>query len=252
MPRILAGYCAVLIGLFAPAVCGAADRGAFGPFERSLNSTPYGYIVVPDPTGTAPTATVERFEVRPGDCSANRGWDDCATDRERSELSERGDREPAGSTRWYGWSFFLPAGFPEIHPAKLALGQFHQEKSHVIWMFQQTPGGLYLDDQVAGHTRRYHPLIDAAALRGRWHRIEVAARWTRNEDGYFRVWVNGIRKVDYAGRTMSADIVYFKYGVYRSFISRFRNATGTQDVPTQTVLYANIRRAESRAQLAPR
>jgi len=32
---------------------------------------------------------VERFEVRPGDCFVNLGWDDCAKERERSELSER-------------------------------------------------------------------------------------------------------------------------------------------------------------------
>ena len=44
------------------------DRGDFGSFKRLLNDRPYGYRVVEDPTGSAPTRRVERFEVRPGDC----------------------------------------------------------------------------------------------------------------------------------------------------------------------------------------
>ena len=251
MRSFAAGYCAILFCLLSPALPVAAERGTFGHFDRSLNTTPHGYTIIPDPTGTAPTESIERFEVRSGDCGANRGWNDCETDRERSELSERGGRNPSGSTWWYGWSFYVPSDFPNIYPAKVALGQFHQEKAHVVWMFQNDRGGLHLDDQVDGRTRRYHPLITEEDLRGRWHRIEVQARWSPDDDGYFRVWVNGSQKVDYAGRTMTAKRVYFKYGLYRSFISRFRDATGEHAVPTQTVLFANVRRAESRALLAP-
>jgi hypothetical protein len=56
---------------------------------RSLNNATHGYRQVVDPTAKAPSAMVERFEVRPGDCFVNLGWDDCAKERERSELSER-------------------------------------------------------------------------------------------------------------------------------------------------------------------
>ena len=230
----------------------AADRGSFGPFERSLSDTPYGYSIVDDPTGKAPAARVERFEVRPGDCGANAGWDDCAADRERSELSERGDRNPAGTAWWYGWSLYVPVDFPNVFPTKVALGQFHQENSHVVWMFQNGRGGYHLDDQVEGYTRRYYELIPDAELRGRWHRIEVQARWSRGKDGFFRVWVDGSRKVDYSGRTMTAGRVYFKYGLYRSFVSRFKKATGAGQVPAQTVYFANVRKAESRDGLLPR
>lgn len=54
----------------------ALDRGTFGPFVLSLNDTRHGYQVVRDPTGAAPSKQVERFEVRPGDCNRNGGWDD--------------------------------------------------------------------------------------------------------------------------------------------------------------------------------
>jgi hypothetical protein len=82
--------------------CQAVDRGSFGPFERSLNNKTYGYEVVDDPTGSAPTLMVERFEVRPVDCSANSVWSDCKTDRERSELIQKGILESKSSNYWYG------------------------------------------------------------------------------------------------------------------------------------------------------
>lgn len=250
--RIAAAVLTVFLTLVGPAVSVAVERGTFGPFVRSLNDAAHGYTVIDDPTGSAPTPQVERFEVRAGDCSANRGWNDCTSDRERSELSERGTRNLEGSTWWYGWSLYVPAATPNVYPTKLALGQFHQEGSHVVWMFQNGRGGYHLDDQVNGRTRRYHELIPQAGFRGRWHRIEVQAHWSTGDDGFFRVWVNGEQKVNYTGRTMTAERVYFKYGVYRSFLSRFRNATGAVVVPTQTVLFANVRRAESRQGLVPR
>ena len=148
---------ALCMALSATTVAG--ERGSFGPFVRSLNDTAHGYTVIDDPTGSAPTPQVERFEVRPGDCGANRGWNDCTSDRERSELSERGGRNPVGSTWWYGWSLYVPADTPNVYPTKLALGQFHQEGSHVVWMFQNDGGGYHLDDQVSGRSRQYHELI---------------------------------------------------------------------------------------------
>jgi hypothetical protein len=240
-----------VLGLTSACTLTGPDRGTFGPFARSLNNTDWGYSVIPDPTGSAPVPMVERFEVRPGDCNGDTGWDDCTNDRERSELSERGGRNPRGFEAWYGWSFYLPEDYPNVFPTKTALGQFHQQGSHPVWMFQNSSGGLSLDDQVTGGTRRYHKLISQDDLLGRWHRIEVHARWTREDDGFFDVWVNGEQKVDYRGQTMDADLVYFKYGVYRSFMSRYRNRYNVKDVPGQTALYANVRRASTRAGLNP-
>lgn len=229
----------------------ALEHGTFGPFMRSLNDRPYGYAVIPDPTGSAPTPMVERFEVRPGDCGAHSSWDDCATDRERSELSERQKTTKSGDEHWYGWSVYFPADFVDVFPTKVTLGGFRQVKSHVIWRFQLVEHGYTLKDHVYGRDRRTHPVIPETELRGRWHRIEVQAKWSHGSDGFLRVWVNGRRKVDYAGRTMTADVVYFKYGVYRSALSRYKKANGANEVPAQTVLYANVSRAASRDGLLP-
>ncbi|MCW4630717.1 MULTISPECIES: polysaccharide lyase [Marinomonas] len=239
----------------ADAVQNTMDHGDFGPFMRSLNNTSYGYQVIEDVTRTAiinsaPTKLIEKFEVHPGDCYWNKGWNDCEQDRERSELSEQKKTTPAGSDAWYGWSIYFPEDFPNVYPTKTALGQFHQANSHPIWMFQNGRGGYHLDDHISG-TKKNYELINEADLRGRWHKIEVHARWEKDDSGVFQVWVNGEQKVDYQGPTMDADIVYFKYGVYRSFLSRYKQARQLNAVPPQIVYYSNVKRGKNRASLQP-
>lgn len=212
--------------------------------------TPYGYGLVPDPTGNAPSPMVERFEVRHGDCHQNRDWNDCEKDRERSELKVEGLRSPEGTESWYGWSFYLPHDWPDIWPTKTVLGQFHQVNSHPVWMFLQK-GGLVLDDQTKGRTSRLIELIPASALRGCWHRVEIQAKWRRDGEGLFRVWVNGDKKVDWTGPTMTAETVYFRFGVYRSFVSRYLKSTEASTVPGQTAYFANVRKAKTRDGLRP-
>ncbi len=222
------------------------DRGAFCPFIRSLNVKPYGYKLIDDPTGSAPTKQVERFEVRSGDCHFNGGWSDCERNRERSELWEQGERSPRGTMAWYGWSFYVPDNWPNIHPTKTVLGQFHQHRAHPIWMFQNRDGGLVLDDQSTGRSTGSTPLIDAENFSGKWHRIEVNDKWEKDDTGFLKVWVNGDLKFTHTGKTMTADTVYFRYGVYRSFISRYKAASGNDTVPTQIAIFANVSKAPTR------
>ncbi|SHO55168.1 polysaccharide lyase [Vibrio quintilis] len=248
--RLLFSVVTLLLSLLVSS-CSGVDNGSFGRFKRSLNTTSYGYQVIADPTGHAPVQQVEKFEVRPGDCGEATHWSDCANDRERSELSEAGKDNYPGDEYWYGWSLYVPADYPNIYPTKTALGQFHQQHSHPVWMFHHSKDGYFLDDHVFGKSRRYYPLITEANLRGKWHRIEVHVKWAKDSNGLFQVWVNGKQKVDYKGQTMDAQRVYFKYGVYRAFLSRYKNRYHTHEVPTQTVYYANVKRGYSRQDLQP-
>ena len=45
--------------------CQSLNKGSFSAFKHSLNTKAHGYQIVADPTGTAPTKFVERFEVQP-------------------------------------------------------------------------------------------------------------------------------------------------------------------------------------------
>ncbi len=235
-----------------------ADVASGWVFARSLPDgfRTHGYRVVSKADGHPVRAGARslRFEVRAGDCGRDPrrfGWDDCARDRERHELIQRGERQRHGQTFWYGWSVFVPADWPNVFPTKVAIGQFHQRGDHVVWMFQNADGGLHVDNQVPGHTVARSPLITAGAFRGRWHDIAVHARWSRGSDGFFRVFVNDKPAYDHAGPTMTADEVYFKFGIYRSFVGRWRAATGKRDLPTQVLYLDEIRRGPTRASVTP-
>lgn len=223
----------------------SVERGDFGVFERSLNTSLYGYQVVADPEGEFLEHPVERFEVRSGDCSSNNGWSDCDNDRERSEIRELLTRENEGTSVWYGWNLYVPPDWPTVFPTKTVLGQFHQNRSHPVWMFLHLEGGLYLDDQSLGFSSRRVPLIKKNKFSGQWHRIEVHAKWSRDESGFFRVFIEGENVFDHQGTTMTADSVYFRYGVYRSYLSRFKTATGRDAVPTQIAYYTNVRKSQT-------
>jgi hypothetical protein len=59
----------------------------------------------------------------------------------------------------------FPENYINVYPTKTALGQFHQEGSHPVFMFQNSSDGYCLDDQVMGSTRKYYKLIDEKDLR---------------------------------------------------------------------------------------
>ncbi|WP_413282598.1 heparin lyase I family protein [Vibrio sp. MA40-2] len=235
----------------------------FGRFERSLNNTVHGYNKVKDPLDPSNTGLVEYFEVRDGDCSSNSGWSDCANDRERSELSQKTNRQSNGDEYWYAWELYLPEDYPNVYPTKVALGQFHQVNGKPVFMFQnQSPpfndtwnpaikGGYHLDRQVNGETVTMWELLTEEELRGKWHRIELHVKWSKSSDGFFKVWVNGEQKVRFNGQTLFKDTAYFKYGVYRSFLTRYKGVKKTDVMPTQRAYYRYVKRGSTRESIQP-
>lgn len=216
------------------------NKGDFGEFIRSLNHTPYGYQISQDITNTAPSPLIEIFEVRDSDCTQNSTWNDCTSDRERSELSQKHKSTKEHSRYSYSWYFYLPNDFINIYPTKTTLGQFHQVGAKPAWMFQVTDKGLILEN----HLQKPNPkftLIKKENLLGKWHRIECDILWDK-QNGFSKLWVNDKLIIDYKGSTMSADIIYFKYGLYRAFLSRYKKAKKVNNIPTQKVYYSNIKR----------
>ena len=230
----------VLMLIIASATAQAEE---FSPFRRSLSDRPHGVTTVPG----SRKESVQRFEVRPGDCTSR----DCYRDRERSELGEVDASSRVGDEYWYEFSFYLPNDFPNIYPAKTALGQFHQKgvtSPPVLFQYGIPQGSgtpsYYLD---LNQTKRGHfPLINERSLRGRWHNIRVHARWSTAADGLIRVYVNGRLTADVVGpNTTYANPIYFKYGVYRSFLSRYKSAYGSSDVPAQAALFRSVRKSRT-------
>jgi hypothetical protein len=229
------------------------SSGSGWRFERSLpvGAKRHGYQVVSAPEHPVRYGKKsERFEVRPGDCSSTKSgtWSDCRKDRERSELIQRGRTQRAGDEYWYRWSIYMPEGHQNIYDVwtggtKLAYAQFHQEGCSPVFMFQEYDGGYWLNIQPP--IKRFdddRKLLEAKEFIGKWNDIVVYARWTRKNDGWFKVWVNGEEKTSHNGKTMLCDEVYFKYGVYRSFLSR----SELSKTVTTIAYYDGVVRSKSR------
>ena len=229
----------------------SSDVGFGNQYQKSKrnNFKKYGVCIVEKSKGHPVRLGHQslRFEVKPGDCGYDNGGDDCKRDSERHELS--GNRHGDGEY-WYTWSIYLPKDFKNIYPTKLAMGQFHQSKGHVVWMFQNADGGYFVDNQVYGRTSRTDRIINQEEMVSRWNDILINANWTDKNIGFFRVWVNGKLSYKYYGPTKTkGKKVYQKFGVYRSFMSRYKMAKNVDLVPGQVVYFDEVRTGKSCSKL---
>lgn len=214
----------------------------------------YGFQVVDGKTGPGPRFGKKfiKFEVRPGDCGNNGGWDDCANDRERHELSQTKALQKHGDEYWYSWSIFVPKDTPNITPTKVHLGQFHQKKNNVLWLMSWSYSGYKIDNQVPGNGRTVEArnIIPRESYQGKWQDILIHVRWSHNDDGFFKIYHNHDLKYEHQGQTIAkGDRSFFKFGIYRSFISRYKNLKGVKEAPKQIVYYDEVHRNRSLAKV---
>jgi len=282
MKNIIKASLVVLVLVFAG--CATADRGNFPQMvmDDLGNSWENSYDIIdtskedtniPKPPIKNITV-VERFEVKAGGCSGqdcghernNGGWGD----RERKELKVDPHKRDThkGSEYWYTWSIYFPKDFKSIAPAQSTAGQFHSKGAgtDVYYMFVEWNGGYRIKVPYKGMKNDGY-IIPQGQLYGKWHTIVIHAKWDDAKNGgFFRVYVDGNIKykddnIYFQGRP------YFKYGIYRSHISRYKTnlknkmlmemPTNPTDrdyeilksdpiTPTQVVYYSNVRRANTK------
>jgi hypothetical protein len=251
-PVVFAAATLAFAGLSTP---GAAQRSMAEGFGRmQLQAAPgsNGYERIQMSDGTV----AERFILRPGDCPRSTG--DCQSDRERIEFFDSGSRTQPGDTVWYAYSVYLPADFPipaaRPRDASLTLGQIHQRGRsgpELLMLYDSTglaamlSNPYELDDDPMNPLGpyRYSTILPARSMLGRFTRIMIHAKWSRQDDGYLEVFVNGSRVWSYSGATTNAnEPLYFKYGLYRSFVSRCGGPC-----PELWAIYRDVRRGYSRA-----
>ena len=221
----------------------------------------HSFTYIREASGARAGNAYQRFELRDGDCFPDKdgGWNDCETDRERFEFSSRPSQNPSGK-QCYAYSIKLDKSFQTVHPTNTDLGQIHQKGG---------PKGR------AGGFKSFPPLIQIGAKRNKlvfgWHELtgdrdnikdiknqyelakisQIRGSWTdiafcldfKNER--MDVWVNGEKKVELLRSPINfkPKSIYFKYGIYRSFVSRYKTFRGT--IPTQIVYFDEIRRGNS-------
>ena len=76
-------------------------------------------------------------------------------------------------------------------------------------------------------------------------------KWTKKDDGFFKVWINNELKYEHNGPTKTEEKVFFKFGIYRTFLSKyikFQKTIGNNinEVPTQVVYFDEVRMGKSK------
>ena len=173
----------------------------------------------------------EKFDVRPGDCaiSTSGHWSDCENDRERTEMTSIDDLQyHSGDEYWYRWSIFFPNSHKILWPAKVSYAEFKPIGCRPIYQVLESKIGFISKGELSLYLSRHDLYSDAKQFQiltdnyiGKWTDFVAHVKWSHSKNGLFKVWVNGKQKVDYIGKTMRCHKgVYFKYGVYRTFVSR--------------------------------
>ena len=206
----------------------------FAPF---LNEADWAVTEINDPTGLAPAAVVQRFELRPGDCVSKPPFNDCEQGVERAELGQTAASEAPSEASWYRWKVFFPKDYESAYPARNRHGQFVDlGAGGSAWVFEiGSTGALWFGSQFDDESR-YFSVINERDLRGQWHDIIVEAVWSRSK-GKVNVWVNEEQRVRYQGAACDYCRIALTYGVARNGVNQFKKRYPQKTLPVQIVYY---------------
>ena len=225
----------------------------------------HSFKYIKDKTKARAGIAYQRFELREGDCFFKKGgtWNDCKMNRERFEFSSSPGQKPNGK-QCYGYSIKLAENFKPVSPTNTDLGQVHQRggpKGTAGGLKSFPPliqigakyNGMYNSLYFGWHkltgdtnnvidTRKDFDLAKISEMKGVWTDISFCLDYKNKR---MDAWINGKKKVEILESPINfiPKETYFKYGIYRSFVSRYKNIHGK--MPTQIVFYDEVRRGRS-------
>lgn len=227
--------------------------------KNYMDQNDHNFKYINDKKSARAGVLFQRFELRNGDCFNNDNWNDCENDRQRVELSSR-PNQSLSLKQCYGYSLMLSEDFTYIRSVDTTLGQIHQHggpsgKANNLSSFppliqiDARKGALYLDwHELSGSKEdvidnsRYYKLKSLKEMKGVWTDVSICLDFKNNR---IDAWINGKREVEILKPPISfePDSIYFKYGIYQSFISSYTVFKG--ETPTQIVYFDEIRRGNS-------
>ena len=155
----------------------------------------------------------------------------------------------------------LSKDFIDTHPTNTSLGQVHQigGPTGTAQGLASFPPLIQIDARLGGLNFNWHKLSGSKTNvidRSYYYELKrlrnMKEVWTDIsfcldfENERMDVWVDGIQKVKILKSPIffTPKEIYFKHGIYRSFISKYKERKNS-DMPTQVVFYDEIRRGDS-------
>jgi len=221
--------------------CDVPNDDVFGDMlfstRHPIGAKPYGCVVV-SATDAHPVfdgISSARFQVGPDDCSGNSGFDDCANDRSRHEIGER--LQPTnGHVIRYETHVFIPSQQP-FKPSGgniLFLTQINfNEPFGIVAYLEVGPSNQLMIRTHVGLTTdilKKYPV--ATQVFDRWIQVDYEIKSTPQDDGYLKVFVDGVLAVDETRQTLPSSRASnsLTLGIYNAFKSRASEPFGTQVV----------------------
>ncbi len=222
----------------------SSNTDVFGglAFQTShrINARDYGCQIVRKEAGHPVFDGVEsaRFEVRAGDCSATASYDDCTQDRSRHEINETTQAPSNGKTLVYTTHLYIPAqdrlkprGRNTMFLTQInvvdgddygTLAYLEIADNGELWV--RTDKGFTFDIE-----KQY--VVDASPV-GKWIDVTWEIRSSTGADGYLKVYVDGVLKVNESRPTLPSATATnrLKIGIYNVFLSRALEPYGNQVV----------------------
>jgi hypothetical protein len=202
-------------------------KGSLDPWSHNK---PYGHTVGNDIVRKGKTS--ERFEIRHGDCNR----DDCSNDRRRIEISSF--NVPITNTTWFGWSMYLPEDFMTLGETNTTIGQVKTLRSRrPILGVLAREGQLNFSYDIGEEF--CVAIDDIDTLKGKWNdilvKIDFDTNYVKNKT-YSEVFLNNKKVCDIKYPVINKGIseVYFRYGIYNSYVSRWLDDNKTKPVNLKT------------------
>jgi len=205
-----------------------------GQIDVVSHTKSYGHQVQKDIVRKGDIA--QRFEIRHGDCGGDHKYDDCTNDRRRVEISNF--NVPITSTTWFGWSMYLPKDFQTLGRTNTTLGQVKTLKVRKpILGVLAREGVLMVSYDIAEDVCRVVDDIDT--LKGKWTDIMIKLNFdtTHTKDKiYSEVYINNEKVCEMLDPIIDRGTsdVYYRYGIYNSYVSRWLDDNKTKNVNLET------------------
>ena len=209
------------------------------------------YSIIKDPTGSSPFELVENISPRKGDCGNYKskvkigtGTTDCNSNRLRLEVASSGDIRIGKKAKeiWVSYYFYVP-DTPDNFTEKLLQPYITQFYGFNKKGGQDSGGyGPQISASIS-HGKLYVAgayVIDENNLKGKWHKVEFNVKYSKDYDGFIKVYINDELKIERTGfKTSNHDYVEFKYGTYNHKDFGYIYPEGYQ-FPSHTIYFAGF------------
>ncbi len=171
----------------------------------------------------------EKFVLGHGDCGWEPNYNDCESDRGRTERLGKWSKS---RNVWYKFSFFVDPSWDKATTASIAQVKVKGVRPPV-WMLRIDHGQLKWENNTLNCTVKN--LMSLDKLAGKWNEVVVYANYSKKTrdwaDGHYSaLWINGVRQdisicssQPQMGKYASAfhkQGASFRYGLYHSYVSR--------------------------------